>query len=131
MDKKYIKRNSIYSTKSKKHLLFSSYLLDKKDNFCSDKNLKKTVNNLHGSHKEQYSKKMNKFQGSKEVFVELFVLANELYKDQKINEEEKIIFKQLIIKKSEKLLQIFYDNKDNRNDLVNCIKEVISKIIKK
>ena len=131
LDKKYIKRNSIYSTKSKKHLLFSSYLLDKKDNFCSDKNLKKAVNNLHSSHKEQYSKKMNKFQGSKEVFVELFVLANELYKDQNIDEEEKIIFKQLIINKSEKLLQIFYDNKDNRNDLVNCIKEVISKIIKK
>ncbi len=131
VDKKYLKRNSIYSTKSKKHLLFSSYLLDKKDNFCSDKNLKKTVINLHNSQKEQFSKKMSKFQGSKEVFVELFVLANELYKDQKINEEEKIVFKQLIINKSEKLLQIFYDNKDNRNDSVNCIKEVISKIIKK
>jgi hypothetical protein len=127
VDKKYLKRNSIYSTKSKKQLLFSSYLLDKKDNFCSDKNLKKTVNNLHNSQKGHYSKKMT----SKEVFVELFVLANELYKDQKINEEEKIVFKQLIINKSEKLLQIFYDNKDNRNDLVNCIKEVISKIIKK
>ena len=37
VDKKYLKRNSIYSTKSKKQLLFSSYLLDKKDNFCSDK----------------------------------------------------------------------------------------------
>lgn len=74
---------------------------------------------------------MSKFLSSKEDFVELFVLANELYKDQKINEEEKIVFKQLIINKSEKLLQIFYDNKDNKNDLVNCIKEVISKIIKK
>ena len=131
VDKKYLQRNSIYSTKSKKHLLFSSYLLDKKDNFCSDKNLKKPIINLHNSQREQFSKKMSKFQGSKEVFVELFVLANELYKDQKINEEEKIIFKQLIINKSEKLLQIFYDNKDNRNDLVNCIKEVISKMIKK
>jgi len=131
INKKYLKRNSIYSTKSKKQLLFSSCLLDKKDNFCSDKNLKKTVINLHNSQKVQYSKKMNKYQGSKEIFVELFVLANELYKDQKINEEEKIIFKQLIINKSEKLLQIFYDNKDNRNDLVNSIKEVISKIIKK
>ena len=131
VDKKYLKRNSIVSTKCKKQLLFSSYLIDKKDNFCSDKNLKKTVINLHNSHKEQYSKKMSKFLSSKEDFVELFVLANELYKDQKINEEEKIVFKQLIINKSEKLLQIFYDNKDNKNDLVNCIKEVISKIIKK
>ena len=131
VDKKYLKRNSIVSTKCKKQLLFSSYLIDKKDNFCSDKNLKKTVINLHNSQKEQYSKKMSKFLSSKEDFVELFVLANELYKDQKINEEEKIVFKQLIINKSEKLLQIFYDNKDNKNDLVNCIKEVISKIIKK
>ena len=131
VDKKYSKkRNSIYSTKNKKHLLFSSYLLDKKNNFRSDTNLKKAVKNLHSSHKEQCSKKICKLQSSKEVFVELLVLANELYKDQKINEEEKIIFKQLIINKSEKLLQIFYDNKDNRNDLVNCIKEVIRKNIK-
>ena len=57
VNKNYLKRNSIYSTKNKKHLLFHSYLIDKKDFICSDKNLKKTINQLHNSQKEQCSKK--------------------------------------------------------------------------
>lgn len=75
-------------------------------------------------------KKLNKYQGSKEVFVELFVLANELYKINEITDEEKIILKQLIIKKSEKLIKIFNDNKDSRNNMIYAIKKVINKIIK-
>ena len=127
---KITKRKSIYSTSSKNPVYFN-YFNEKNNNFQSDKNLKKLYNgNSHESIKEEYMKKLNKYQGSKEVFVELFVLANELYKNNEITDEEKIILKQLIIKKSEKLIKIFNDNKDSRNNMIYAIKKVINKIIK-
>ena len=127
---KITKRKSIYSTSSKNPVYFN-YFNENNNNFQSDKNLKKLYNgNSHESIKEEYMKKLNKYQGSKEVFVELFVLANELYKNNEITDEEKIILKQLIIKKSEKLIKIFNDNKDSRNNMIYAIKKVINKIIK-
>ena len=125
-----VKRNSLFSISSKNHLYFK-YFNEKRKDFQSDKNLKKSYNdNLHESNKEVFIKKLNKYQCSKDVFVELFVLANELYKNDEITDEEKIIFKQLIIKKSEKLLKVFIDNKESRNDLIYSIKKMINKILK-
>lgn len=123
--KSHSKRNSHYSSSSKRPKNFSNFTLEK-SNYESNKNYKKfNSNNSQKRQKESCFKKLNKINASKDVFVELFVLANELYKNEEINDQEKIIFKQLIINKSERLLQIFVENKDSRNNLVNSIKEVL------
>jgi hypothetical protein len=128
--KSHSKRNSHYSSSSKRPKNFSNFTLEK-SNYESNKNYKKfNSNNSQKRQKESCFKKLNKINASKDVFVELFVLANELYKNEEINDQEKIIFKQLIINKSERLLQIFVENKDSRNNLVNSIKEVLHLILK-
>ena len=119
------KRNSHYSSSSKRPKNFSNFTLEK-SNYESNKNYKKiNSNNSQKRQKESCFKNLKKYHASKDVFVELFVLANELYKNEEINDQEKIIFKHLIINKSERLLQIFVENKDSRNNLVNSIKEVL------
>ena len=128
--KSHSKRNSHYSSSSKRPKNFSNFTLEK-SNYESNKSYKKfNSNNSQKRQKESCFKKLNKINASKDVFVELFVLANELYKNEEINDQEKIIFKQLIINKSERLLQIFVENKDSRNNLVNSIKEVLHLILK-
>ena len=125
------KRNSHYSSSSKRPKHFANFTLENKSNYDSNKNYKKiNSNNSQKRQKESCFKNLNKYHASKDVFVELFVLANELYKNEEINDQEKIIFKQLIINKSERLLQIFVENKDSRNNLVNSIKEVLHLILK-
>jgi hypothetical protein len=129
--KSHIKRNSHYSSSSKRPKKFANFILENKSNCETNKNYKKiNSNNSQKRQKDSCFKKLNKYHASKDVFVELFVLANELYKNEEINDQEKIIFKQLIINKSERLLHIFVDNKDCRNNLVNSIKEVLHLMIK-
>jgi len=128
--KSHKKRNSHYSSSSKRPKNFTNFTLEK-SNYESNKNYKKiNSNNSQKRQKESCFKKLNKYHASKDVFVELFVLANELYKNEQINDQEKIVFKQLIINKSERLLQIFVDNKESRNNLVSSIKEVLHLILK-
>ena len=130
ISKSHKKRNSHYSSSSKRSINFTNFTLEK-SNYESNKNYKKiNSNNSQKRQKESCFKKLNKYHASKDVFVELFVLANELYKNEEINDQEKIVFKQLIINKSESLLQIFVDNKESRNNLVNSIKEVLHLILK-
>lgn len=120
------KRNSHYSSSSKRPINFSNFTLENNSNCASNKNYKKiNSNNSHKRQKESCFKKLNKYHASKDVFVELFVLANELYKNEEINDQEKIIFKQLIINKSERLLKSFVDNKESRINLIKSIKEVL------
>jgi hypothetical protein len=129
--KSHSKRNSHYSSSSKRPKKFANFILENKSNCETNKNYKKiNSNNSQKRQKDSCFKKLNKYHASKDVFVELFVLANELYKNEEINDQEKIIFKQLIINKSERLLHIFVDNKDCRNNLVNSIKEVLHLMIK-
>ena len=129
--KSHKKRNSHYSSSSKRPIHFNNFILENKSNYDSNKNYKKiNSNNSQKRQKESCFKNLKKYHASKDVFVELFVLANELYKNEEINDQEKIIFKQLIINKSEKLLKIFIDNKVSRNNLVNSIKELLHLMLK-
>ena len=129
--KSHKKRNSHYSSSSKRPQHFANFTLENKSNYDSNKNYKKfNSNNSQKRQKESCLKNLKKYHASKDVFVELFVLANELYKNEEINDQEKIVFKQLIINKSERLLKTFVDNKDSRNNLVNSIKELLNLMLK-
>lgn len=129
---KFKKNNAIIKSQinleintNNKNTILSNKGIDKK--FNTEKN----INNIfHINNKEVLRKNSNKNLCTKEIFVELFVLANELYKNNEITDKEKIIFKQLIINKSEKLLQIFINNKENKKNLIYSIKEFINKIMK-
>ena len=131
ISKSHKKRNSHYSSRSKRPKHFDNFTLEDKSNYYSNKNYKKiNSNNSQKRQKDSCFKNLNKYHASKDVFVELFVIANELYKNEEINDQEKIIFKQLIINKSERLLKIFVDNKESRNNLVNSIKELLHLMLK-
>ena len=123
--KKYNSKVNLYLYKTSDgnnmKALFSSY----KDNnkiMINNKDKKDLYRKIHTSSGHLFMREESK------MYTELLEIIKELYKKNKINMEQKLKLKKLIICKSPKILNIYksFNNDDDEDDeLINKLKEII------